>query len=398
MFGIQLGQGSHNGFHGEAGYHRSLDVGDIHGFVFAALELVDGLVDDFVGFGAGGLFAEFNVGRVGDLGNLHGGDDLGANAFGRIDHSRHDALVIHHHGIQCAGYDGHLLAHRMGTSGDAMTHHNLVAGAANAHQVDARGAGRFGRLLFGLGGHDQHFGQYRIVAVQGDVDRLGLEGSQVGRGDGGLGNTEENVGQVSAHVAAGQVRHAAAQSSQQQVDGIGVHPVKGAVHDLRNFVIDSFGYQVQVSEHLGPLRVDHGGSPEHRRLFLMKIGQGGMGHIQGNVLIRPVRGFDIQARGNGPELVGCLDRVGLGLAQGHFFQGVGQMLGMAGMGSRTGGDGAVQASGHHDIGRSTANSFFGTFAEGIDATGALQAVAAAQAGIAEIALGRHGGIPIPDRS
>ncbi len=179
------------------------------------------------------------------------------------------------------------------------------------------------------------------MAVQGDVDRLGFEGAQVGGRNSGLRNSKKNVSQIGAHVASGQVGDPAAQSAQQQIDRVGIHAVKGAVHDLRNFVIDAFGHQVQVGEHLGPFRVDHRGRPEHRGFLFVKVGQGGLGHIQGDFLVRPALGVDVQARGHIPELFRCFDSVGFGPAQGNLFQGVRQMFGMAGMGRCTRGNGAV---------------------------------------------------------
>jgi hypothetical protein len=70
---------------------------------------------------------------------------------------------------------------------------------------------------------------------------------------------------------------------------------------------------------------------------------------------------------------------------------------MAGMGGRTGGDGPIQSTGHHDVGRGTADAFGRTISKGVDAAWPLKTVATAQTGIAEAALGRHGGITIPDR-
>ncbi len=72
------------------------------------------------------------------------------------------------------------------------------------------------------------------------------------------------------------------------------------------------------------------------------------------------------------------------------------MPGMAGVSSRPGCNGPVQAPGHHRVCCGATDSGFGPFSKWVNATRALQAMPAAQAGISESALRDHDAVAIPD--
>ena len=59
---------------------------------------------------------------------------------------RHDALHVHHHGLDHAGQDAEFLLQEAAGSGNAVADKDLVRGAAHAHEVHALGA-----LGFGIG-------------------------------------------------------------------------------------------------------------------------------------------------------------------------------------------------------------------------------------------------------
>ena len=91
------------------------------------------------------------------------------------------ALHVHHHGVHRPGDDGQLLLQVVAGNGNAVAHEDLVGGAAHAGQLDALGALALGVLedLRLLGGHVDHLGQHRLMAVDDDVDVVFFEDAQV---------------------------------------------------------------------------------------------------------------------------------------------------------------------------------------------------------------------------
>ena len=93
----------------------------------------------------------------------------------------HDALHVDDHGLDGAGEHGQLLVQEVARRRDAVAHEDLVAGAADAGEVDALGAGGLG-LGDELGVArrlDEHRREGGLVAVHDDVDLVVLEHAEV---------------------------------------------------------------------------------------------------------------------------------------------------------------------------------------------------------------------------
>lgn len=82
----------------------------------------------------------------------------------------------------------------------------------------------------------------------------------------------------------------------------------------------------------------------------MEICQGCQGHILGNVCVASSLHGDIQAGSHFFQFYRIFDGIILGQSLGVFQKGVGQVLGMTGMGCSARCNGPVQAPCHHDIG------------------------------------------------
>ena len=182
-----------------------------------------------------------------DLGRR--GDDLGVEVAGQVGQRLHDALHVHHHGLDRAGENRQLLVQEVAGRGNALAHERLVGGAADACHVDALGA-----LAFGIGnqlrlvdGDDQHLRERRLVAVDDDVDLVVLEYAQIHLGDQRAGRAEEDVRDVGGqHGAAPAVGEGAAHGLIEDVLGVLVVAHVGAVEHLHHLSIDAPGGDVQL--------------------------------------------------------------------------------------------------------------------------------------------------------
>ncbi len=174
-------QGLEDGFHREAAHHVHRLVRDPHPLRDAVGVVLHRGADQLVADLHASLGVEGDVGGAGELGLVRGGDDFGVEALGHVGHGGHDALVVHYHHLQGPGHDHQLLHQVIAGHVDAAPHEQLVAGAAQAHQVDAPGAFLPGQLEQAgvLGGPHHHVGQQRVVPVEGDVDLIGPQHAQV---------------------------------------------------------------------------------------------------------------------------------------------------------------------------------------------------------------------------
>ena len=111
-------------------------------------------------------------------------------------------------------------------------------------------------------GLDHHRRQRRLVAVHDDVDLVGLEHAEVDLAGERRRRAEEDVGDVGReHGAAPAVGQRAAQGALQDVLGVEVDALVGAVHDLGDLAIDGARGEAELPpERLpfgrGALRVD----------------------------------------------------------------------------------------------------------------------------------------------
>jgi hypothetical protein len=179
-------------------HRRDVDFGRV-----ALLVGCDGQPQDFARLLAGIALIELDVRGAGDLGDRHSGDDGSVVLGSHLGQAGHDALIVYYAGIQGAGDDGQLLRERVGSGRNAVAHHHLVAGAADAHQVDAflgPGGPGFGLHAYSFGYYD--FAQHRIMAMHGHVDCLFLEHTQVGGGHDRRWRAEQDVRQVGSQIHA----------------------------------------------------------------------------------------------------------------------------------------------------------------------------------------------------
>ena len=167
----------------EAGDERLVVVGDVDG---AAVGVVgDRHAHDLAGGLGGAVLVELHVHRARDLGLGRGRDELRVEALRERPERLHDALHVDDHGLDGAGEHGQLLVQEVAGRRDAVAHEDLVAGAADAGEVDALGAGGLGLgdELGVAGGLHEHRRERGLVAVHDDVDLVVLEHAEVDLAD-----------------------------------------------------------------------------------------------------------------------------------------------------------------------------------------------------------------------
>ena len=127
------------------------------------------------------LLVELDVDRAWDLGLRGCGDELRVEALGERPERLHDALYVDDHRLDGAGEHRELLVQEVARRRDAVAHQDLVAGAADARQVDALGARRLGLGdEFGVARRlNKHRREGGLVPVHDDVDLVVLEHAEV---------------------------------------------------------------------------------------------------------------------------------------------------------------------------------------------------------------------------
>ena len=154
-------------------------------------------------------------------------------ALGDGAHVGEDALYVDAEGFDNAGQQNVLLLQEVAGHLYVVTHHHLVAGAAQADDVDALGTDGTGLLdhLGILGVTNDHLGHGGVMAVNDDVDHFLVQDAQVGLGLVRHGGAVEDVGHLGAgHGAAPAVGQTDAQRLTDQVLGIGGVAHVGHVH------------------------------------------------------------------------------------------------------------------------------------------------------------------------
>ena len=114
---------------------------------------------------------------------------------GDIGEARHAALHIDKHHFHRARHDGEFLLGEVSGHGNAVPHEYLVRRAADAGQGDPRCAGLF-RICLHCGiacGDGQHLRQFRLMAMDDDIDRIFPEHAEVGLAPHGRGSAEEDI-------------------------------------------------------------------------------------------------------------------------------------------------------------------------------------------------------------
>ena len=154
-------------------HHRRLAVG----------EVVDGFPHHLPGHVQGMMLVKGDVhGLPFDPGPVVGGDQLGVVALGHVGQGLHLALHVHHHGVHGAGDDGQSPA-----AGSCRPPGCRGASGSRWRSSTCRPAGCpwrpcSGRTVISFrlhGGHVDHLGQQRLMAVDDDVDVVLFQDAQV---------------------------------------------------------------------------------------------------------------------------------------------------------------------------------------------------------------------------
>ena len=246
----------------------------------------------------------------------------------------HDALHVHHHRLHRAGEDRQLLVQEVARRRDALAHQRLVGGAADARHVEA------GRTLapgvgdqFGVVDRShQHLRQRRFVAVDDDVDLVVLEHAQVDLRNQRAGRAEKNVRQIGGdHGAAPAVGEGAAHGLVEDVLGVLVVAHVGAVEHLHHLAVDAPRRDLQLLPQLVTLRrrpLEKG----QFALLLAELGDGLVGHVDGNVVERAAFGGDAVVPGHRLQFVGVANLEAFRFALGRRLEGEGQVATVVRMG------------------------------------------------------------------
>ena len=324
-----------NGLQGVANPSLLLLVGDVDQLRIPVLEVLNRHFHDGLGVVTGSLGGEADELGIGNPGNGRGGDELGMEALAQGAQCGEDALHVHDDGFAGAGENHVLLAQEVTCHGNAVTHGDLVGGAADAGDGDALGA-----QALGVGDHlgiigvvNDHFGQGRIVTVNDDVHVVLLHNAQVGLGVDGLGGAEQNVGELGAgHGAAPAVGQTAAQSLVNQCLRQRRAAHVGHVQSGGNFPVDGARLDAGVMPQLlGVL-----GSPLQEPLGaegLAVLQQSQLGHFVSQIVDVLALGLYAPLLGNADQLFGVLN--GVVAAFASLVQGMADFPAMVRMGCGT---------------------------------------------------------------
>jgi hypothetical protein len=363
----------------------------------AALERLDRQPEDLLRSLARVRLVELDVRGARNLRNGHGRDDGRVVALRDLGQARHDALVVDHGRIERAGDDRQLLGERVGGGRDAVAHHHFEAGAADAHEVDAFRRSCGDRLILHLRGFGYNdLAEDRVVAVHRDVHRVRLKAAEVRACHDGCGGAEEDVRQVGGEVHAGVVADRALDGAEQDVDRIGVHAVSGAVHDLGDRGVQAGRDEAKLLELGEALRGDRGLEPDRRFLALGELVERQPRQLAGQGLVALAVAFDADARQDCVELVVVLDAVVGRFTAAPLKHRVREVLGVGRVRCGAARDAAGEPARDDRVGVGAADAqLWPCHAERIDPAWPLQAVPAAEARLAEAALGQLCLVAIP---
>ena len=133
-------------------------------------------------------------------------------------------------------------------------------------------------------GLDHHRRQRRLVAVDDDVDLVGLEHPEVDLGGQRGGRAEEDVGDVGReHGAAPAVGERTAQGALEDVLGVQIDALVGAVHDLGDLAVDGPRGEAE----LAPQGLPFGGGAlgvDDLAMLLAELEERDFGDLDGDVV------------------------------------------------------------------------------------------------------------------
>lgn len=171
-------------FNGETCCNFDRAAGDFHTSHVSRLEGLDGDIDHLSGLFHGAAVFERNMGCTGKFCLVGGGDEAGGVAGCGLHQTRHDTLVINHHGVHCSGDDGQLGHQVVSGHGDSLPHEQLISRTAESADIDSFSTGLFCPLdhLRFTGSRQDHFGNNRIMAMDQDIDLLLFQDAEIRQG------------------------------------------------------------------------------------------------------------------------------------------------------------------------------------------------------------------------
>jgi hypothetical protein len=281
-------------------------------------------------------------------------------------------------------------------STDAAAHQYLVAGAADAHQVEALSAHRLGLVHYLVHHVEDDLGQHGVVTVDRDVDLLGVQCPHVGERPVVLRRTEQDIADIGGQVHTREVGHAHLDAQEDEGHRVGVHANVGPVQRLHHVGVDVGGEHAQLFELVYPLGGYEAGHPLERRAVLSReLLEHGVRDLARQDEIVLTLDVDPDLGGHSPQLLGVLDAVGRRLSLGHVLEDVGYVTTMVRMGGAASADHPDDVPGHDGVSLRAAYPLLGPVAVYGDLARSHEAIPAAYAQVAEAALGLHRLVPVP---
>ncbi|OPZ76802.1 MAG: hypothetical protein BWY79_01448 [Actinobacteria bacterium ADurb.Bin444] len=391
-------QRTHHCFHREARHQIHRRHRDVHLIWIAQSVVLHGHLHKSPRRIHRGLGMELVVIHLWEVGLVGGGDHLGVIALSHLAESGHNALIIDDHHLHGARGQ-HQLAHEViAGHGDAVTHDQLIARAAQPCQIDAGGTHRLGELHHLRQLHRIHYGlgDQRIVAVHQDVDVVLFEHTHVDGTGHRLRDAEEDVGYLSGdHGAAPAVGERVARPVHNETVPAVVHTHVGAVHHLRGLAVNTAWCHTQLGPQLPAFRW-RARSQLHFFLASAEVLHHGVGDFPSQSQIILAVHHDAVLCCYGPQFLGRTHRVALRFARSHLVQDLHQVTAVVGVRRRPGRDHTTQVAGHDDVGVGSANATLRPLTERIDATGTHSTDAAAQPHLTVAALRLLRLMAVPD--
>ena len=374
-----------NGLDRVADAGLGLEVRNVDKFGLAVFEVFNRHADDRLGVLRRSILMELDEIRVRHAGNGRGRDELGMEALGKRAKSREDALHINDDGFACARQDNVFLLQEVTCHRNALPHGDLVAGAADARDVDALCADGLGQRdhLGILRIHDDHLGKRRIVAVDDDVDHVLFHDADVGGGVNGARGAEQNVGQLGAgHGAAPAVGQASAQGLLDERLGKRRTAHMRHMQRLRNLAVNGTRLDASVMPQLlGMLGRTLQKALHAERLAVLE--KGGFSNFVGQIINILALGLDTPFGSNFLQFFGVFDLIRAAFLR--LIERVADLTAMVGVRSSTTCGEAQVVAADDAVYVAAANA---ARCLGRNAAGAHGANAAAGAGFAEAAVRR----------
>jgi len=363
----------------------------------AVREILYSTADDFLGGIHGVGLVELDMLGKGEFGLGACGYELGVDFLRQLAEGRHDALDVDYHCVNGARGKGQFLLEEIPGDGNTVAHEDFDRRAADAAEVDARGAlalGEFHQFLVVAGGND-HLRKGGLVAMDDNVDGFRVYDAEVCDTLHPFGGAEEHIGDFRGdHAPAPAVAERCADALEHDVQVVVVHADVGAVHYLDDLAVDS------ARDHAGlapvvPGSFGRAGGEDHFAVLLSELAEGDSRDAVRDLAERLAFGFDAQFFGERPEFLLVLDLIVALIIFGGHEECVGYIAAVVGVGGRARGDHACEVAGCDYVGRRAADALARPVAEGVDAARPHCAVTTAESELSEPALGLHDLVAVP---